>query len=133
MRHTESDIKNIQVQPKVAEEPLVIAIQEFPAAGSENTPPAENISSTESPVTDHTLSDEWGMSLPPHSHIPTAYTYVRSGLTRQTDASKVPPSQFQKVKGSIHATPASRDGHVDAHKDRDAAYHDHILIKGKEK
>lgn len=29
------------------------------------------------------------------------------------DASKVPPSRFQKRKGSIYATPGSRDGHVD--------------------
>ena len=28
------------------------------------------------------------------------------------DASKVPPSRFQKRKGSIYATPGSRDGHV---------------------
>ncbi|KAK1755987.1 hypothetical protein QBC47DRAFT_201315 [Echria macrotheca] len=35
------------------------------------------------------------------------------------DASKVPPSRFQKRKGSIYAVPSSRDGHVDnnyAHK-----------------
>ncbi|KAK0714949.1 hypothetical protein B0H67DRAFT_579571 [Lasiosphaeris hirsuta] len=29
------------------------------------------------------------------------------------DASKVPPSRFQKRKGSIYAVPGSRDGHVD--------------------
>jgi hypothetical protein len=29
------------------------------------------------------------------------------------DASKVPPSRFQKRKGSIYATPGSRDGHVE--------------------
>jgi hypothetical protein len=29
------------------------------------------------------------------------------------DASKVPPSRFQKRKGSIYAVPPSRDGHVD--------------------
>jgi hypothetical protein len=29
------------------------------------------------------------------------------------DASKVPPSRFQKRKGSIYAVPSSRDGHVD--------------------
>ncbi|KAH7312144.1 hypothetical protein B0I35DRAFT_436230 [Stachybotrys elegans] len=29
------------------------------------------------------------------------------------DASKVPPSRFQKRKGSIYATPSSRDGHID--------------------
>jgi len=32
---------------------------------------------------------------------------------RPTDASKVPPSRFQKRKGSIYATPSSRDGHID--------------------
>ncbi|KAJ9155111.1 hypothetical protein NKR23_g2549 [Pleurostoma richardsiae] len=30
------------------------------------------------------------------------------------DASKVPPSRFQKRKGSIYAVPASRDGHIDS-------------------
>ncbi|KAK3390883.1 hypothetical protein B0H63DRAFT_520091 [Podospora didyma] len=30
------------------------------------------------------------------------------------DASKVPPSRFQKRKGSIYAVPGSRDGHVDS-------------------
>ncbi|KAI9736368.1 MAG: hypothetical protein M1818_006101 [Claussenomyces sp. TS43310] len=34
-------------------------------------------------------------------------------LSREWDASKVPPSQFQKRKGSIYATQGSRDGHVD--------------------
>ncbi len=29
------------------------------------------------------------------------------------DASKVPPSRFQKRKGSIYSTPNSRDGQVD--------------------
>ena len=32
---------------------------------------------------------------------------------RATDAAKVPPSRFQKRKGSIYATPGSRDGHID--------------------
>ncbi|KAK4230032.1 hypothetical protein QBC38DRAFT_470386 [Podospora fimiseda] len=31
-----------------------------------------------------------------------------------TDASKVPPSRFQKRKGSIYAVPGSRDGHIDS-------------------
>jgi hypothetical protein len=30
------------------------------------------------------------------------------------DAAKVPPSRFQKRKGSIYAVPGSRDGHVDS-------------------
>ena len=42
-----------------------------------------------SPVDDRRGSDEW-------------------------DASKVPPSRFQKRKGSIYAVPGSRDGHVDS-------------------
>ncbi|KAG8417839.1 hypothetical protein J3459_006048 [Metarhizium acridum] len=34
-------------------------------------------------------------------------------LSDEWDASKVPPSRFQKRKGSIYATPNSRDGHID--------------------
>lgn len=34
-------------------------------------------------------------------------------MSKEWDASKVPPSRFQKRAGSIHATPASRDGHID--------------------
>ncbi|KAI9787269.1 MAG: hypothetical protein M1816_007683 [Peltula sp. TS41687] len=33
--------------------------------------------------------------------------------SKEWDASKVPPSRFQKIEGSIYATPSSRDGHVD--------------------
>lgn len=34
-------------------------------------------------------------------------------MSREWDASKVPPSQFQKRKGSIYSTPSSRDGHIE--------------------
>jgi len=34
-------------------------------------------------------------------------------MSKEWDASKVPPSRFQKREGSIYATPGSRDGHVD--------------------
>jgi hypothetical protein len=34
-------------------------------------------------------------------------------MSDEWDASKVPPSRFQKRKGSIYATPSSRDGHID--------------------
>ncbi|KAF3902961.1 hypothetical protein ABW20_dc0101959 [Dactylellina cionopaga] len=34
-------------------------------------------------------------------------------MSKEWDASKVPPSRFQKREGSIHATPASRDGHIE--------------------
>jgi len=48
--------------------------------------------------------------------------------SREWDASKVPPSQFQRRKGSIYSTPQSRDGHVKG-KERDQAYHDKIKEK----
>jgi len=51
-------------------------------------------------------------------------------LTRETDASKTPPSRFQQRKGSLYATPGSRDGHVDKNYDRDAAYHAKLAEKG---
>ncbi|KAJ6443109.1 phosphatase PSR2 [Purpureocillium lavendulum] len=60
----------------------------------QHAPAADNpLVMNESPVTgspkqDRRMSDEW-------------------------DASKVPPSRFQKRKGSIYATPNSRDGHID--------------------
>lgn len=43
-------------------------------------------------------------------------------------ASKTPPSRFQRRKGSIYSTPASRDGHVD--KNYAEAYHDKLVEKG---
>jgi len=46
------------------------------------------------------------------------------------DASKTPPSRFQQRKGSVYATPSSRDGHVDKNYDRDAAYHAKLAEKG---
>jgi len=49
--------------------------------------------------------------------------------SREWDASQVPPSQFQRRKGSIFATPSSRDGQVSG-ADRDKAYHDKLKEKG---
>ena len=48
--------------------------------------------------------------------------------TDEWDASKVPPSRFQKRKGSIYATPGSRDGHVDRNYAQD--FHDKHTAKG---
>lgn len=50
--------------------------------------------------------------------VPSSSVIVVVPLSTHTDppspdASKVPPSRFQKRKGSIYATPSSRDGHVD--------------------
>lgn len=48
-------------------------------------------------------------------------------LTQDTapppDASKTIPSRFQQRKGSIFATPSSRDGHVDRNLEKDAEFH----------
>ncbi|KAL7271268.1 hypothetical protein RUND412_005993 [Rhizina undulata] len=33
-------------------------------------------------------------------------------MSKEWDAAKTPPSRFQKVEGSIYATPPSRDGHI---------------------
>lgn len=40
-------------------------------------------------------------------------------MSKEWDASKVPPSRFQKREGSIYSTPSSRDGHT---RSRDEAY-----------
>jgi len=49
-------------------------------------------------------------------------------MSKEWDASKVPPSQFQKRKGSIYATPSSRDAHTS--NDRDKAYFEKLKEKG---
>jgi hypothetical protein len=57
-----------------------------------------------SPKQDRRMSKEWGMypiKCLSHHQLTTS------------DASKVPPSRFQKREGSIYATPGSRDGHVE--------------------
>lgn len=48
--------------------------------------------------------------------------------SREWDAAQVPPSQFQRRKGSIFATPSSRGGLTD--QDRDKAYHEKLKEKG---
>jgi len=50
-------------------------------------------------------------------------------MSKEWDASKVPPSQFQKRKGSIYATPSSRDAHSSS-ADRDKAYFEKLKEKG---
>ncbi|KAI0401866.1 hypothetical protein F4802DRAFT_398741 [Xylaria palmicola] len=44
-------------------------------------------------------------------------------MTDEWDASKTPPSRFQKRKGSIYATPSSRDGHVERNRDAVEEFH----------
>jgi len=77
----------------------------------------------ESPVSgsskqDCRMSDEWGSyssSLPKTAHSPlrSLQGVAAALLSTRADASKVPPSRFQKRKGSIYATPNTRDGHID--------------------
>jgi len=50
-------------------------------------------------------------------------------MSKEWDASKVPPSRFQKREGSIFATGGGRDGHVGG-KDRDKAYFEKLKEKG---
>jgi len=50
-------------------------------------------------------------------------------MSKEWDASKVPPSRFQKREGSIYSTPSSRDAHVKG-SSRDQAYHDKLKEKG---
>lgn len=49
-------------------------------------------------------------------------------MSKEWDASKVPPSRFQRREGSIYSTPNSRDGHVKG-ANRDKAYHDKLKEK----
>ncbi|KAF2188302.1 hypothetical protein K469DRAFT_703804 [Zopfia rhizophila CBS 207.26] len=50
-------------------------------------------------------------------------------MSKEWDASKVPPSRFQRREGSIYSTPNSRDGHVKG-SSRDKAYFDKLKEKG---
>ncbi|KAK4215680.1 hypothetical protein QBC37DRAFT_371775 [Rhypophila decipiens] len=66
---------------------------------------------------------ETTLTPPDEASSPTLASSAPAGRDRrgsdEWDASKVPPSRFQKRKGSIYAVPGSRDGHVDrnyAHK-----------------
>ena len=54
---------------------------------------------------------------------------LTTACSNRSDASKVPPSQFQKRKGSLYSTPGSRDGHVDSSKKRDKSFHDKLKEK----
>ena len=50
-------------------------------------------------------------------------------MSKEWDASKVPPSRFQRREGSIYSTPSSRDSHVKG-SSRDKAYFDKLKEKG---
>jgi len=48
-------------------------------------------------------------------------------MSKEWDASKVPPSRFQKREGSIYATQGSRDGHVE--RNQQTAYFEKLKEK----
>jgi len=50
-------------------------------------------------------------------------------MSKEWDASKVPPSRFQKRSGSIYSTPSSRDAHLNG-TDRDKGYWEKMKEKG---
>jgi hypothetical protein len=69
----------------------------------------------------HASTDEWGKS---SLHIISEKLPGEHGTNERTDAAKTPPSRFQQRKGSVYATPNSRDGHVDKNSARDAKFHE---------
>ena len=71
------------------------------------------------------LSREWGMS----EHACERASALHELTFFSQDASKVPPSQFQKRKGSVYATPGSRDAHTESGKVRDKSFHEKLKEK----
>ena len=49
-------------------------------------------------------------------------------MSKEWDASKVPPYRVQQREGIIYSTPSSRDAHVKG-SERDKAYHDKLKEK----
>jgi hypothetical protein len=98
------------------------AIDDSPAAAGEGQPRNPKHG-------DRRESNEWGM---PSSHHSCVVVNAVPKLTpcSTIDASKVPPSQFQKRKGSIYAVPGSRDSHTDSAHTRDKSFHEKLKEKG---
>jgi len=75
-------------------------------------------------------SDDMGVAVDGETEVQRTVSGGGRRMSREWDASKVPPSQFQKRKGSIYSTPNSRDGHVHGAGERDKAYFDKLKEKG---
>ncbi|KAM3069396.1 hypothetical protein ACMFMG_005502 [Clarireedia jacksonii] len=88
-----------------------------------------NQSTTRSPINAPSPTTTNNDSSQPEQHS-VSPSQDRRLSSDEWDASKTPPSRFQKRKGSIYATPSSRDGHVDKHIDRDAVFHATHAEKG---
>ncbi|KAK7745583.1 hypothetical protein SLS62_009760 [Diatrype stigma] len=58
-----------------------------------------------------------------HTNTPEWARFEQTINKFHIDASKTPPSRFQKRKGSIYATPSSRDGHVERNREAVEEFH----------
>ncbi|ORY59484.1 uncharacterized protein BCR38DRAFT_58040 [Pseudomassariella vexata] len=104
-------------------------LQEGETVNNEHTSPLTQNPPAETGVKFANSFDSEGSTRVPGSetdavHPPRVRTGSRDySATEEWDASKVPPSRFQKRKGSIYSTPPSRDGHVQKNRDADAEFH----------
>ncbi|KAK4462796.1 hypothetical protein QBC42DRAFT_76050 [Cladorrhinum samala] len=93
-------------------------------SNASSTPLDQSQAPPSPPLSNPTLSSTTGAS----------ESTIAGGMARdrrdsdEWDASKVPPSRFQKRKGSIYAVPGSRDGHVDSN--YAAKFHEKHAEKG---
>jgi len=85
---------------------------------------------TNDPFTEQEQNDLSGIAGSDDMAMDSSPTDDRRNSTKEWDASKVPPSQFQKRKGSLYSTPNSRDGHQHGAQDRDKAYFEKLKEKG---
>jgi len=110
-----------------------MAPTDTPAQGAENDP-----TTTETPTTNDPFAGQRQNANPFAENgdktealagsAPTSPVDRRTS-TDEWDAAKTPPSRFQQRKGSVYATPGSRDGHVDKNYARDAKFHELVEKK----
>jgi len=55
-------------------------------------------------------------------HRPVPLDKMDRRMSREWDAAHTVPSRFQKLEGSVFATPASRDGHVDRNREKNKGF-----------
>ncbi|KAI9845290.1 MAG: hypothetical protein M1838_001790 [Thelocarpon superellum] len=90
------------------------------STGSSDDPFAGQRTADNDPFTERGGSTSLSPPQSPEGHV--------RRMSKEWDASKVPPSRFQKREGSLYATPGSRDGHVS--KNTQHAYAEKLKEKG---
>ncbi|KAI9859537.1 MAG: hypothetical protein M1813_006679 [Trichoglossum hirsutum] len=113
-------------QPDVATDPVNITITRDESAITDD-PFANQRSADNDPFTGRRGGDTLG-NLEPSPGSPGTSPKRDRRLSKEWDASKVPPSRFQKREGSIYATPSSRDSH--GSKSMSAAFNEKLKEKG---